>query len=530
MNELPNDLAALQALVLNYQEIIVGLQQTLSTKQEELNDKQEELNAKQAELNDKLAEIERLKSELAILKRQQFGRHSEKVKRRIQQAEEKLCELEEECIQHLAPVDPCVPAALRQSPARKPLPPELPREIQLLTLQEEACPECGGVLKPLGEESSEQLELIKSAFKVIRFVREKRACSRCDCIKIAPLPSRPIDRGIAGPSLLARVVVSKYGEHTPLYRQSEIYARQGVELSRSTLSRWVGAVSGLLNSLVTEIRQVVLGSKKIHVDDTPVQVQEPGRGETRTARLWAYVSDNRNAGSTQPPAVWFDYTRDRKGIHPQTCLKDYRGIVQADAYAGFDKLYENGVIQEAACWAHARRKIYDAHVRHPSPNSQEALKRIGELYAIEALLRGQPAEQRLKVRQEKSLPLLQALGNWMGEKVRTLSQHAELAKAFNYLLNHWNALKLFCSNGLAEIDNNIAENALRVVSLGRKNYLFMGSDRGGGCAANLYTLIGTCKLNGIDPEAYLRQILAVIADHPINRVKELLPWNIKLTS
>lgn len=509
MNQLPSDSAALQALVLDHQATIAALQR---------------------ELQDKLAEIEQLKSQLAVLKRQQFGRHSEKVKRQIQQVEEKLFELEEDCIQKLAPVDPGVVAALRQSPARKPLPAELSREVQTLVPQETACPECGGELKPLGEQSSEQLELIKSAFKVIRWVRQKRACGRCDCIVQAPAPSRPIDRGIAGPGLLARVVVSKFAEHTPLYRQSEIYARQGVELSRSTLGRWVAAVSELLSPLVTEINRYVLHSTKVHGDDTPVQVQEPGNGKTRTGRLWTYVRDDRNAGSAEAPAVWFSYSPDRKGVRPQSHLASYRGVLQADAYAGFDKLYAEGAIQEAACMAHARRKIYDVHVRHPSKTTAEALERIGKLYAIEADIRGQTAAHRLAIRQEQSFPLLQALKSWVEEKLKTLSSHSDTRKAFNYLMNHWSALNLFCSNGLIEIDNNIAENALRVVSLGRKNYLFMGSDRGGGYAANLYTIIGTCKLNGIDPEGYLRQVLTVIADYPINRIKELLPWNIKLSS
>lgn len=373
MNQLPSDSAALQALVLDHQATIAALQR---------------------ELQDKLAEIEQLKSQLAVLKRQQFGRHSEKVKRQIQQVEEKLFELEEDCIQKLAPVDPGVVAALRQSPARKPLPAELAREVQTLVPQETACPECGGELKPLGEQSSEQLELIKSAFKVIRWVRQKRACGRCDCIVQAPAPSRPIDRGIAGPGLLARVVVSKFAEHTPLYRQSEIYARQGVELSRSTLGRWVAAVSELLSPLVTEINRYVLHSAKIHGDDTPVQVQEPGNGKTRTGRLWTYIRDDRNAGSAEAPAVWFSYSPDRKGVRPQSHLASYRGVLQADAYAGFDKLYAEGAIQEAACMAHARRKIYDVHVRHPSKTTTEALERIGKLYAIEADIRGHTAAYR----------------------------------------------------------------------------------------------------------------------------------------
>lgn len=511
MYELPNDINTLRALLLEQSELLFQQNETITTLKHDLSNK--------------AAEIEQLKSQLAELKRLHFGQSSEKVKRQIGRLEKQLSELEEEQIRALALRDPGVPKALRQSPARKPLPAELPREIRRLEPQEEACPKCGGELKPLGEDVSEQLELLKSAFKTIQTVRPKKACGRCDCIVQAPAPSRPIERGIAGPGLLARVVMSKYGEHTPLYRQSEIYARQGVELSRSLLGHWVDAISELLRPLIDEIQRTVLQAGKVHGDDTPVQVQEPGSGKTRTGRLWAYVRDDRNAGSTEAPAIWFNYSPDRKGVHPKIHLKNYQGILQADAYTGFDELYKNGAIQEAACMAHARRKIYDVHVRHPSPTTTEALERIGKLYAIEAEIRGQTADHRLAVRQEKTLPLLQGLGSWVEEKLSTLSPHSDTKKAFNYMMNQWSALNLFCSNGLVEIDNNIAENALRVVSLGRKNYLFMGSDRGGGYAANLYTIIGTCKLNGIEPEGYLRQVLAVIAEHPINRIKELLPWN-----
>ncbi|MFT8259097.1 MAG: IS66 family transposase (plasmid) [Candidatus Symbiodolus clandestinus] len=489
-----------------------------------------DINALRALVFQQADEIEQLKSQLSELRRLHFGRRSEKVDRQIMRLESKLSDLEEEQIQGLALFDAAVPPALRQSPVRKALPPELPREIKVLTPPMQACPECGGELKLLGEEVAEQLELIKSAFKVIRTIREKKACNRCDCIIQEPAPSRPIERSIAGPGLLARVVMSKYGEHTPLYRQSEIYARQGIELSRATLSRWVGAVSDLLRPLYDEINRYVMQAGKIHADDTPVQVQEPGSGKTRTARLWVYVRDDRRASSIEAPAVWFSYSPDRKGTHPQTHLSDYSGILQADAYVGFDKVYERGAIQEAACMAHARRKIYEVHVRSASPTTTEALERIGKLYAIEEEIRGQSAEYRLAVRQEKSLPLLYSLEQWVQEKLKKLSSQSNTAKAFNYLMNQWSALNLFCSNGLVEIDNNIAENALRAVSLGRKNYLFMGSDRGGGYAANLYTIIGTCKLNGIEPEAYLRQILTMIADHPMNRLKELLPWNIHIQS
>ncbi|HCT8216031.1 TPA: IS66 family transposase, partial [Klebsiella pneumoniae] len=323
-------------------------------------------------------------------------------------------------------------------------------------------------------------------------------------------------------------LTSKYAEHTPLYRQSEIYGRQGVELSRSLLSGWVDACCRLLSPLEEALQDYVLTDGKLHADDTPVQVLLPGNKKTKTGRLWTYVRDDRNAGSALAPAVWFAYSPDRKGIHPQTHLAGFSGVLQADAYAGFNELYRDGRITEAACWAHARRKIHDVHVRTPSALTEEALKRIGELYAVEAEIRGMLAEQRLAERQRKTKPLLSTLESWLREKMKTLSRHSELAKAFTYTLNQWPALTYYAENGWAEADNNIAENALRMVSLGRKNWLFFGSDHGGERGALLYSLIGTCKLNGVDPESYLRHVLDVIADWPVNRVSELLPWRITL--
>uniref|UniRef100_UPI001BFF2BC2 IS66 family transposase n=1 Tax=Escherichia coli TaxID=562 RepID=UPI001BFF2BC2 len=278
-----------------------------------------------------------------------------------------------------------------------------------------------------------------------------------------------------------------------------IYGRQGVELSRSLLSGWVDACCRQLSPLEEALHGYVLTDGKLHADDTPVPVLLPGNKKTKTGRLWTCVRDDRNAGSTLAPAVWFAYSPDRKGIHPQTHLAGFSGVLQADAYAGFNELYRDGRITEAACWAHARRKIHDVHVRTPSALTEEALKRIGELYAIEAEIRGMTAEQRLAERQLKTKPLLKSLESWLREKMKTLSRHSELAKAFAYALNQWPALTYYADDGWAEADNNIAENALRMVSLGRKNYLFFGSDHGGERGALLYSLIGTCKLNGVDP-------------------------------
>lgn len=474
-------------------------------------------------------EFRLLQAQLDKLRRMNFGSRSEKVSRRIAQMEADLKALQKESDTLTGRVDdPAVQRPLRQTRTRKPFPESLPRDEKRLLPAASCCPECGGSLSYLGEDAAEQLELMRSAFRVIRTVREKHACTQCDAIVQAPAPSRPIERGIAGPGLLARVLISKYAEHTPLYRQSEMYGRQGVELSRSLLSGWVDACCRLLSPLEEALQDYVLTDGKLHADDTPVPVLLPGNKKTKTGRLWTYVRDDRNAGSTLAPAVWFAYSPDRKGIHPQTHLAGFSGVLQADAYAGFNELYRDGRITEAACWAHARRKIHDVHVRTPSALTEEALKRIGELYAIEAEIRGMTAEQRLAERQLKTKPLLKSLESWLREKMKTLSRHSELAKAFAYALNQWPALTYYADDGWAEADNNIAENALRMVSLGRKNYLFFGSDHGGERGALLYSLIGTCKLNGVEPESYLRYVLDVIADWPINRVGELLPWRVAL--
>jgi len=429
---------------------------------------QEALNRALLEkLADRECEIDKLQAQLDKLRRMNFGSRSEKISRRIAQMEADLNRLQKESDTLTGRVDdPPVPRPLRQTRTRKPFPESLPRDEKRLKPAEACCPDCGGALAYLGEAAAEQLELMRSAFRVIRTVREKHACKKCDRIVQAPAPSRPIERGIAGPGLLARVLASKYAEHTPLYRQSEVYARQGVVLSRSVLSGWVDACCRLLSPLDEALQHYVLSDGKLHADDTPVPVLLPGNKKTKTGRLWTYVRDDRNAGSSLAPAVWFAYSPDRKGIHPQSHLAGFSGVLQADAYAGFNELYREGHIKEAACWAHTRRKIHDVHVRTPSALTDEALKRIGELYAIEADIRGIPAEQRLAERQLKTKPLLKSMESWLREKMKTLSRHSELAKAFAYALNQWQALTYYADDGWAEADNNIAENALRMVSLG----------------------------------------------------------------
>ncbi len=473
------------------------------------------------------AEIENLKLLVLKLKRMHFGAKSEKLNAGIEQLELRLEELEaNQAAADPLPAQPAVTVVASKKPARRPLPAELPRETETIAPKQEDCPDCGGKLRPLGEDVSEVLEYVPGRFKVIRTVRPKLSCACCSRIVQEPAPHRPIDKGLAGPGLLAHVLVSKYADHLPLYRQSEIYARSGVDLERSTLADWVGGASRTLRPLVESLKRYVLSAEKLHGDDVPVPVLEPGHGKTKTGRLWTYVRDDRPTGSEEASAVWFAYSPDRKGEHPAGHLKNYRGILQADGYAGFNKLYETGAIVEAACWAHARRKFFDLHQAHQSPVAKEALERIAQLYAIEKEIRGKPPEKRRDVRQARSRPVLDSMHLWLKATMAKLSRKSDVAKAIHYALERWPALLLFLADGRAEIDNNAAERALRAVAIGRKNYLFAGSDAGGERAAAIYSLLGSAKLNGIDPEAYMTELLRRIADHPINRIEELLPWTL----
>src|SRR6266481_6689360 len=441
----------------------------------------EQLLSKDEQLLSRDNEIEHLKLLIARLRRIQFGRKSEKLDREIEQLELRLDELEATQAEKVPPSQtPTVvaPTANVAKPARQPLPEHLPCETRKYPPKQTACPDCGGELKHLGEDVSEILEIEPIRFKVIRQVRPKLACACCDRIVQAEAPSRPIARGVAGPGLLAHVLVSKFGDHLPLYRQSEIYARQGVELDRSTLADWVCGTSQLFEPLVEALRRHVMAAQKLHADDTPVPVLAPGNGKTKTGRLWTYVRDDRPAGDQTPPAVWFAYSPDRKGEHPQTHLSKFLGTLQADGYAGFEQIYEGGRIQEAACWAHVRRKFYDLHEAHKSAVAKEALERIAALYVIEEEIRGRSAEERREIRNARSRPLLESLKKWFEETLGKLSMKSDTTKAIRYALGCWDALMRFCDDGHLEVDNNAAERSLRTVVLGRKNYLFCGSDTG----------------------------------------------------
>src|ERR1019366_1843314 len=532
LNTLDRD--RLLALFRTQQEQQQKLDRMLAARDEELRRLEVELEADRQTLSEQADElhsrserIEHLKLMVEKLRHMIFGTRSEKIVIKLEQLELELEEQETTQAEAEAVAERIAPSKKPKTrPRRKPLPEHLPREVVTHLPQGDCCPDCGGHLRQFGEDVAEQLEYIPESFKVIRHVRPKFACSGCDRVVEAPAPSRPIERGVAGPGLLAHALVSKFADHLPLYRQSEIYARQGVEIERSTLAGWVGGASELLAPLIDAIQKHVLAGAKLHADDTPMPVLAPGSGKTKTGRLWTYVRDDRPAGKDTAPAVWFAYSEDRKGEHPRQHLKNFKGGLQADAYAGFHHLYGDGAIYEVACWAHARRKFHEIHAIHASPTTTEALARIGALYAIEDEVRGKSADLRLSVRQARARPLLDDLRKWMEKALHSLSAKSETAGAIRYALSRWRALTRYTEDGLLEIDNSAAERALRAVALGRKNYLFAGSDCGGERAAAMYSLIGSAKLNGLDPEFYLRTVLTQIADHPISRIEELLPWNL----
>lgn len=478
-------------------------------------------------------------AEIARLRRWRFGRRSEQAEATLLQLSLAIEALHSEARRpaddgqgKIAPQESKEAASTnaadgrRQRKARGQLPEHLPRQTQVHEQADCTCPDCGKLMRKLGEDVSEQLDYVPGYFRVLRHVRPKLSCGHCSRVVQLPAPARPIERGLPTPALLTQVLVAKYADHCPLYRQQAIYRRAGVELDRGTMTEWVGAAARLLEPLVDAMGRYVLAAEKGHADDTPVPVLDPGCGKTKKGRLWAYVRDDRPAGSRAPPAVWYRYLPDRKGEHPAAHLKNYCGILQADGYAGFDALYEGGRIVEAACWAHARRKFYDVWMAQRAPLAAEAIRRIGELYDIEREVRGQEPAQRLAERARRAKPRCDELHAWLTQTRQTISAKSELAAAIYYALARREVLTRYCTDGRIEIDNNTAERALRGAVLGRKDYLFAGSDSGGERAAAIYSLIGTALLNDIDPYAYLRHVLERIGAHPINRIEALLPRNI----
>jgi transposase len=500
-----------------------------------------------AEVHAKALMIEKLRAQLAVLRRARFGRSSEKLDAQVEQLELMIDDLEEGAAATLAHAAIAAPDAdeaaqasgqtskKRRASLRAPLPDHLPKE----TIVHEAprvCPTCGGeTFGQICADEREVLEYAPSHFKRVVHVRPKMSCRACETIVQAPMPTLPIEKGRPGPALLAHVAVSKFCDHLPLYRQADIYARQGVAIDRSVMAGWMGHLAALLEPLSARIERHVRAGSALHADDTPVPVLDPGRGRTKTGRLWTAVRDERPFGSTAPPAAFYRYSPDRKAEHAHALLASCRGFLHADGYAGFADLYRpepaTGVprLTEVACWAHARRKIYDVHAETGSPAAREALERIARLFAIEADIRGRDPADRAEARRRRSAPILIELKCFLDATLATISGKSSLAGAIRYATSRWAALIRFVDDGRLEMTNNAAERAIRPLALGRKNYLFAGSDAGGRRAAILYTLIETCRLNDIDPEAWLTDVVARIADHPINRLNDLLPWKWSLS-
>ena len=533
INDLPDDVDALRALIVAQLELNKTSEQHTQSLNHALDQQRikhsaalKEASAKQQALKQHIVVLEQ---QLAALRRARFGKQSEKLDEHILQLELMIEDLETTLAEPPTTSEPEVQAPKRKSRARKPLPEHLPREV-IEHGKRDSCEQCGNALSKIGDDVSEQLEYVPSSFRVIRHVRPKYSCKCCSTIVQAPAPSRPIPRSYAGPGLLAHVAVAKFCDHLPLYRQSQIYSREGVALERSTLADWVGQVCHLLRPLNDALQTYVLAATKVHGDDTPVPVLQPGRKSTKLGRLWGYLRDDRPAGSEAAPAVWFSYTPDRKGKWPAEHLATFSGTLQADGYAGYNALYATGRINEAACWAHVRRKFFEIDQVQPNSFATDVLHAIASLYAVEKAIKGQPPDQRAVIRQARAGPTLETLKKQLQKKLSQVPRKLPLAKAIHYALTRWDALSRYISDGSVEIDNNPIEREIRPIALGRKNYLFAGSDAGGDRAAMMYSLVNTAKLNGIEPEAYLTHVLSVIADHPVNRVDELLPWNMQLGS
>lgn len=485
--------------------------------------------ARESERAEAQAEIERLRGILVSLQRNRFGRRSEQMD--DDQLRLGLEDLDADIAraETALPDRPPLRSSARGEPDERPsLPDHLPRDEMVLDVGIDCCPGCGGAVHAIGETISEMLDYVPASFRVLRIRRPRYGCRACGSIHQEPAPERPIAKGLATPGLLAHVLVSKYADHVPLYRQSQILARQGIGLNRSTLANWVGGAAWWLEALRNRLAEHVFTSTKIFADDTPVPVLDPGRGRTRTGRLWVYSRDDRPWNGADPPAAVYFYSPDRKGERPAVHLSAFKGVLQVDGYAGFERLASEGDVVLAACWAHARRKFYDVHQATGSPIAAEALRRIGELYAVEKAIRGRNQAERKEARNSGSRPLVDALRTWLETQLTKVPPRSSLAEAIRYALVRWAALSLFLDDGRVELDNNPVERAIRPVALGRKNHLFAGSNGGADRWAIVASLIETAKLNNVEPWAWLKDVLERMTNgHPMNRLDDLLPWNWK---
>jgi transposase len=474
-------------------------------------DSQDELNTLRALVAEQAAKLESqeaevikrdsiiglLRAQLELLRHRQHGASSEKIDRKIEQFELMLEEIE------------ASRAEAEQRSGKAPC----------------NCPTCGGTsFLKAADRVVQVLEHVPASVKIVRHVEKRMICRECDTTVAGEMPTLPIERGKPGPGLLAHIMIAKFDDHIPLYRLSEMYDRLGIDISRSVMADWVGRVSALLTPLVLLIRAHIAALDRIHTDDTPVDVLDPGRGKTKTGRVWVYIFDGSGYQSATPAAIAYYYSPDRRGAHPADHLASFSGVMHADGYGGYKKLYGNQII-EAACMAHVRRKFHDVIKLKPSPIAEEALSRIGALYDIENRIRGMSADERRTLRQHHARPVLDELKAWIEATLSTLPQKQRLAEAMRYALSRWAALSVYIDDGRVEIDNNIAERAMRPLGIGRKNWLFAGSDKGGERIANILTIIETVKLQGHNPEVYLTDVLTRIQDHPEDRIEDLLPWN-----
>jgi len=476
-----------------------------------------------AEIKTQAYQIERLKKELAAHRKARFGSKSETMDQLafdLQEDTEIVAASEAEKTAPETGADKDVPT--KRTHNRAPLPDHLERHEEVLS-PGDACDDCGGALKQLGEDVTEELEYVPGHFVVKRIVRPRMTCTCCEAFAQAELPSRPITRGRPGPGLLAHVLVGKYCDHLPLYRQSEIYARDKVDLHRSTLTDWVGRSTALLEPLAAHIGKLVRAGPALFADDTPVKLQ--AKGKAQTARLWSYVRDERPWCGQAPPCVWYQFSVDRKGEHPLSHLKGYKGVIHADGFTGFNGLFGIDRASEQACMVHVRRKFVDIYESEGSAIAEETIKRIAALYAVEKEARYKPADARFALRQDKAKPVFDDLEAWLSLQLPKISGKSSLAAAIRYAFGRMPKARAYLEDGKLELDNNICERSIRPVTLGRKNYLFMGSEGGGDAAAVAYTLIETCRMNKVDPEAWLRWVLARVADHKMTHIDELMPWN-----
>ena len=534
--ELPDDLASALALLAQERARRVAAEAEAATA------KAEAASAK-ALVSHSEALIARLKLEIDKVRRELYGSRSERKARLLEQMELQLEELEadageDELAAEIAAKASTIKAFERRRPSRKPFPEHLPRERIVITAPAN-CACCGSTkLSKLGEDITETLEVVPRQWKVIQTVREKFTCRECEKITQPPAPFHVTPRGFAGPNLLAMILFEKFAQHQPLNRQSERYAREGVDISLSTLADQVGACAATLKPLHCLIEAHVLAAERLHGDDTTVPIL--AKGKTDTGRIWTYVRDDRPFGGLSPPAAIYYASRDRRQEHPERHLKTFTGIVQADAYGGYNPLFkvdrDPDPLTQALCWAHSRRKFFvladiaanakrGKNAAPISPMALEAVKRIDGLFDIEREINGLTADQRLERRRKDSLPLVDDLQVWLQTERAKLSRSSPVAEAIDYMLKRWDGFTSFLQDGRICLTNNAAERALRGFALGRKSWLFAGSDRGADRAAFMATLIMTAKLNGIDPQVWLADVLARIADTPITRLEQLLPWN-----